>query len=527
MNGAIFKEETFALLEGLRDNPKDFYREHKTELQESVQVPFKNLMLLGIPQKLSAPLSAFLETNKGLFGKFTKNDYGQGGVYDIYWGTYFPKGKKKSSSCQLFSVLNWEKIEAGFSFGNKAQEDRNRFLQNTQKNEEELCDILGELFSVDGLVFGEQGRFQELRIEASQELENPTAIEWIKSPQDYGYKVVSYYSRNEILALSMDELASRISSLFERLFPLILLAYLDDPMPEIRKYVSSNNPKIIKRETMLRPEYPLSVCASETGFKEELLASWVRAVYRKKQVVFYGPPGTGKTYIAEKIALHLIGGRDGFTDIVQFHPAYAYEDFMQGIRPKTREDGCLDYPVVPGRFLDFCMKARLRNGPCVLIVDEINRANLSRVFGELMFLLEYRGRKIPLAGGGTFSIPDNVRIIGTMNTADRSIALVDHALRRRFAFLALYPDYDVLRHYHRNTGFPVEGLVSKLKALNKLIGDDHYQVGVSFFLTKTLNRDLKDIWKTEVEPYLEEYFFDQRENVEDYRWERIAEDVLQ
>jgi len=84
-----------------------------------------------------------------------------------------------------------------------------------------------------------------------------------------------------------------------------------------------------------------------------------------------------------------------------------------------------------------------------LIIDEINRANLSRVFGELMYLLEYRDRKIPLSGGGTFFVPSNVRIIGTMNTADRSIALVDHALRRRFAFIALIPNYEVLRHYHQ------------------------------------------------------------------------------
>ena len=108
------------------------------------------------------------------------------------------------------------------------------------------------------------------------------------------------------------------------------------------------------------------------------------------------------------------------------------------------------------------MRARQRSGPCVLIVDEINRANLSRVFGELMYLLEYRDVEISLAGGERFSIPPNVRLIGTMNTADRSIALVDFALRRRFAFIELRPEYDILLVYQRKRGFEATGLVSDI-----------------------------------------------------------------
>ncbi len=273
-------------------------------------------------------------------------------------------------------------------------------------------------------------------------------------------------------------------------------------------------------------EYPLSQCAGETGFEEATLARWIRAIERKRQAILYGPPGTGKTYIAERLARHLIGGEDGFSEVVQFHPAYAYEDFVQGIRPQVRNNGTLFYPVVPGRFLDFCSRARRQKGRCVLIIDEINRANLARVFGELMYLLEYRDREIPLASSGEFRIPSNVRIIGTMNTADRSIALVDHALRRRFAFLPLYPHYDVLRKFHRDTGFPVERLIETLQALNKKIGDKHYEVGITFFLRKDLDRDIEDIWKMEVEPYLEEYFFDQRDTAEEFSWEKVKNKIL-
>lgn len=277
----------------------------------------------------------------------------------------------------------------------------------------------------------------------------------------------------------------------------------------------------------MNPEYPLAQMSAETGFAEEELVRWVRAIDRKGQAVFYGPPGTGKTFIATKLASHLVGGSDGFTAVVQFHPAYSYEDFIQGIRVKTSEDGRLSYPMEPGRFLQFCAEAQRRIGRCVLVIDEINRANLSRVFGELMYLLEYRDREVPLAGDGRpFSIPANVRIIGTMNTADRSIALVDHALRRRFAFIPLRPKVEILRKYHAETGFPIENLIKVLSKLNTHIGDPNFEVGISFFTRESLAQGLRDIWEMEIEPYLEEYFFDQPGVVDEFRWAKVKGEVL-
>lgn len=195
----------------------------------------------------------------------------------------------------------------------------------------------------------------------------------------------------------------------------------------------------------------------------------------------------------------------------------------QGIRPLASPGGTLEYSVVPGRFLDFCRKAEGK-GICVLIIDEINRANLARVFGELMYLLEYRDREIPLSvDGKLFKIPENVRIIGTMNTADRSIALVDHALRRRFAFIKLQPDYEILKRYHikENTGFPAGNLIQVLVDLNRTIKDPNYEIGISYFLKPDLTDHLESIWKMEIEPYLEEYFFDNAKSVEQFRWEKI------
>ena len=275
----------------------------------------------------------------------------------------------------------------------------------------------------------------------------------------------------------------------------------------------------------LQPEYLLNQCAQETGFDETELIRWIHALNRKGQTIIQGPPGTGKTFIAERLAKHLIGGGDGFSDIIQFHPAYTYEDFIEGLRPIT-QNGQLTYSIVPGRFLEFCEKAEVCEDICVLIIDEINRANFSQVFGELMYLLDDRqdtARFITLASGKLFRIPANVRIIGTMNTADRSIALVDNALRRRFAFIPVYPNYEVLRQYHHReeTGFPVDKLTSILEDVNRAINNKHYELGISFFLTKTLAEDIQDIWQMEIEPYLEEYFFDNLEKMDEFLWENI------
>jgi len=303
-------------------------------------------------------------------------------------------------------------------------------------------------------------------------------------------------------------LLRNVAEHFEKYLPLIILKTGQNPIPFINHLYSPNN---------------RDFDWEETGFTFEELICWLGAINRKGQAIIYGSPGTGKTFIAQRLAKELVG-RYGFSELVQFHPAYTYEDFIQGIRPQS-EDGKLTYPVVPGRFLEFCKKAEVLQDTCVLIIDEINRANLAQVFGELMYLLEYRDQEIPLAGGNRFRIPENVRIIGTMNTADRSIAQIDHALRRRFAFIELRPNYDVLIKYHLNTNLAVMDLINILKQLNQAINDKNYEIGISFFLTPNLREDIEDIWKMEIEPYLEEYFFNNLEKVDEFRWDKIEKQI--
>jgi hypothetical protein len=293
------------------------------------------------------------------------------------------------------------------------------------------------------------------------------------------------------------------------------------------QYGSRISPALLKVPAAPHPPRSLEQLTAATGIPLADWQRWRTALNRKGQLIFYGPPGTGKTFLAEQLAAHLVGGGSGLFDLVQFHPAYSYEDFVQGLRPTTRQAGELRYELVPGRFYHFCEQARQlsEDDISVLIIDEINRANLASVFGELMYLLEYRERAVPLAGGAQpFSIPANVRLIGTMNTADRSLALVDHALRRRFAFVHLPPRYDSLTYYHQQhqTGFDPAPLIELLRQVNTAIGDPHYYLGITYFLHPDLPHHLADIWQMEIEPYLEEYFFDRPEKVDALRWTAVS-----
>jgi AAA domain (dynein-related subfamily) len=165
-------------------------------------------------------------------------------------------------------------------------------------------------------------------------------------------------------------------------------------------------PPLPKPPNDLQPRYTRDDLLKETRFDGVLVDKWIRSLQRKKHIIIQGPPGTGKTYAAERLARFIVSETAGFYETIQFHPTYAYEDFIQGIPPRI-EGGALSYEVKGGRFLEFCAKAADRVGaPCVLIIDEINRANLSRVFGELMYLLEYREKTIPLAYGGKFTVPE-------------------------------------------------------------------------------------------------------------------------
>ena len=279
-------------------------------------------------------------------------------------------------------------------------------------------------------------------------------------------------------------------------------------------------------------EEALSDLFLEQSELEELLLVW-RA---KKNLLLQGPPGVGKTYIARRLAFLMMGHRDQERmRMVQFHQAYAYEDFIQGYRP-VEEGG---FKRCDGAFYDFAKLAEADSDqPYVFIIDEINRGNLSKILGELMMLIEAdkRGEEyaIPLAYSrpeeSSFFVPSNLFLLGLMNTADRSLAMVDYALRRRFAFHTLEPRFESskFRTFLEARGAPkslVETIVSRMTALNSEIAEDKvrlglgYRIGHSFFVPSDGAQTLDAAWykrtiEHEIAPLLREYWFDNPEAAE-------------
>ena len=270
--------------------------------------------------------------------------------------------------------------------------------------------------------------------------------------------------------------------------------------------------------------YSFEQLTKDTFYPPKTVQEWLSIIERKGQVIFYGPPGTGKTYLCQKLSAYLSSQYNTPSAFIQFHPTYAYEDFLGGIRPFSTPDG-FTYQFAAGRLMQFCQQAAAYTAPCPLIIDEINRANIPAVLGETMSLLEYRDKQIQLANGQLFQIPRSVRILATMNTADRSIALIDHALRRRFALILLTPNYQLINRFHQNTTFDPAPLIKILTQINDEIEDPRFHIGHTYFLDSHLPANLKTIWQTEIEPYLLEYFFDSPSLISRFKWENIAKNM--
>ena len=300
--------------------------------------------------------------------------------------------------------------------------------------------------------------------------------------------------------------------------------------PDIRKHWDSTFDPDNEHVACELPDMDrLHALAVALNFKDISFLQEIELLLEDKlQVIFQGPPGTGKTYVAQKLANHLAGSEDRVT-LVQFHPSYAYEDFVQGFRPTILDNGQAGFKLTDGPLRKAADRAREDpEAKHFLVIDEINRGNLARILGELYFLLEYRDNEMDLQySDEPFSLPDNLYIIGTMNTADRSIALVDLALRRRFYFVEFHPDDDpvkgVLRNWLRAKVPNMEWVANVVDAANEKLSDDrHAAIGPSYFMKPDLDEsDVKRIWKHSVLPYIEERLFGNDDRVSEFDLDKL------
>lgn len=308
-----------------------------------------------------------------------------------------------------------------------------------------------------------------------------------------------------------------------------------DYVENLMSIFEEDMPEDVEEVEVDYPEYTPEMFLNEVYMDDAAYKTLVSLMRNKKNIILEGAPGVGKTFAAKRLAYSMMGVKDtSRVMMVQFHQSYSYEDFIMGYRPTQS-----GFELRKGSFYSFCKKAEIdSDNDYFFIIDEINRGNLSKIFGELFMLIENdkRGMKIQLIySDEQFSVPKNVYIIGLMNTADRSLAMLDYALRRRFAFYEFEPAFETegfkrYRESKNNTKF--NSLISTVERLNQVIQEDEtlgkgFRIGHSYFCTEN---DIDDSWlnsviKFELVPLINEYWFDEPSKIRD--WERALYGSIQ
>ena len=313
------------------------------------------------------------------------------------------------------------------------------------------------------------------------------------------------------------------------------ITYDTDYVEQLNAMFEDDADEDIEEVEVHYPDYSAEDFLNEVYMKEADYRKLVNLLKHKKNIILQGAPGVGKTFAAKRLAYSMMGVKDSSrVMMVQFHQSYSYEDFIMGFRPAST-----GFELKKGPFYNFCKKAETDSDKdYFFIIDEINRGNLSKIFGELLMLIENDKRGVPLQllySNEKFSVPENVHIIGMMNTADRSLAMMDYALRRRFAFFEFSPAFGTegFRSYlegKKNTKF--NNLIAAIIRLNEDIEKDEtlgrgFCIGHSYFCTENAIDDmwLKAVVNYEILPLLNEYWFDEPDKVED--WESKLHQAIQ
>jgi MoxR-like ATPase len=525
-----FCSDTFVFLGELaRANTKDWMTDNRDRYQFVLREPLVELCA-SVAERYIQPvlnreygwnLECDARTGRAVTS-ICKNDFGRGGPYQpVQWITFYRQAQEsKRSDAQLFVRVAADGVRYGFHLGRTARAAGKQFRANLQEHGEAIF---------RALAVGDVLR--ECRFWAGDDLSTEVSVKTASDLRAWAVHktiAVGKHLPPESPLLRRDELAGDILLTFDRLLPAFVCAAEVDPRPLLARRAGTAEGA---------PPYDPASFHRETYLSEVWLDRVLGLLRLKKQLVLQGVPGTGKTHVARCLARLLAYDRADCVRLVQFHPAYSYEEFVEGIRARGAEvngKSEVTFPVEAGVLCQFAEQAAKRpSEPHVLLIDELNRGNLPRIFGELLYLLEYRDQAVTLPySKRPFRLPDNLFLLATMNPLDRSAVALDQALRRRFSFVDMTANAAVLAswletHAHAEPNDDTFGprVVQLFEELNRRLARDvgpEKQIGHSFFMVPELTADkLAAVWDHHVRPLVLDYLGGREDRLRDYTPERL------
>ncbi|MDB5342470.1 MAG: hypothetical protein JWP89_847 [Schlesneria sp.] len=478
-----------------------WHEKNKTRYQTVLQAPTLALVN-SLKQRYIQKLSPEVAGGTRHLSLLKKNDYGKGGYHDFYWFAFYdPKASGKTKSAQLcFGMYGTKQVcRYGFALGNYCHEYMVRLRQALLNGADAAIqyvrkappDTRVELWVGEHKTILNQNQFADVLASSPQE--------WLGEDGKLTDLTIIRELPLSVVAEHDSTIVDEVGEYFTWAWPFFT-ASMTGEWPKVTSQTEVVTIHSGGEDVDEDAPQSLEELSERTSLSESWLDALQESLLAKQQTIIVGPPGTSKTYIARQFARYFVrqrpGRLQGSHDVLYMHSNWTYEDFFEGIKPRASSNGVLEFQTQPGFLLQWIEKLKSFDTSTlhVLVLDEINRCDTAAVLGELLQLLEYRGTTVRLLSGRQFVFPRNVYIIGTMNSADRSIGRMDLALRRRFTWLNLHPQPETLKRWLERVGNNPSGFQSStLAECNELLSKrgipPEQQIGHALFMVQESDAD--------------------------------------